>query len=548
MIFGLLFVVQKCASQLPPPGGEVDKIPPTVIETYPQNSTTNFNDNFVEITFSEYVDKRAIRNAIFISPIIEGALEYSWTNKTVEITFPDTLRKNTTYSLIVGTEVTDVNNHNPMRAPFTLTFSTGSKIDSGKISGTVYDKKTEGTLIFAYKNKTDTLNIYEQKPDYISQVDEKGKFEFSGLGLGNYKLFAITDEFKNYVYNIGEDRIGIQSNEIKIKNNKDIVTKQNFFLMKEDTLEPHIQKVTMTDRNHFTVEFNEPIDSSKLFPTNFSVYDSTENNEYKIRYLFKSRGKNQYVLCLQDSLNAENKNYLNVENIFDKKQNILLFESIDFTVSNKADTTAPSISTIVTKYRSNTIDYLEPKFEITFNDAIDSLKAKRGIKFITSDSVNVPIKISFLDDAAIKVEAYDKLKPKKKYYILVNQNYFVDIAGNSIDTTIQKRILTVSKLDFTGTMGKVIGTENKNIKMLLEPLERNSKSIQTNLNKKSEFEFSRVMPGNYLLWAYDDKDSNNTYTFGTVKPFKYSEKFIYYPDTLKLKARWPVGDILIDFK
>ncbi len=546
-MLGLFLLLQKCASQLPPPGGEVDKIPPTIIETYPKNGTTNFKDDFVELTFSEYVNKRDIRNAIFISPIIEGALEYSWTNKTVEITFPDTLLKNTTYSLIVGTEVTDVNNHNPMAAPYILTFSTGDKIDSAKVSGTVYDRKTDGTLIFAYKDRTDTLNIYTDKPDYISQVDKEGKYEFNGLGIGNYKIFAMTDEFKNYVYNIGEDRIGIQFDEIKIKNSSDIITGQNFFLMKEDTLEPNIQKVTMTDVNHLTVEFSEPIDSSKLFASNFTIYDSTNGNGYKIKYLFKGRSKNQYILCFKDSLNLENKIYLNSKNIFDKKQNQLQFQSFNFTPSDKPDTIAPTISNIITKYKSNTIDFLAPDFEIIFSDALDSTKAKAGIRFITSDSLDIPIKINFVDDATIKVNPLEKLKPKKKYYVLLNQNYFVDIAGNKIDTTISKRILTISKLDFTGTMGKVIGTKNKNIKVVLEPLERNSKSLQTNLNKKSEFEFDRVIPGNYLLWAYDDKDSNNVYTFGSIKPFKYSEKFLYYPDTLKLKARWPIGDILIDF-
>ncbi len=543
----ILIGLQKCAHQLPPPGGEVDKEPPIVIETYPQNGTTDFKDNFVEITFSEYVNKRAIRNAIFISPIIEGALEYSWTNTTVEITFPDTLKKNTTYSLIVGTEVTDVNNNNPMAAPFTLTFSTGNKIDSAKISGNVYDKKNEGTLIFAYKDFADTLDITEDKPDYISQVDKKGKFLFTGLGLGNYKIFAIDDAFKNYVYNIGEDRIGIQSSEIKIENNKDEINELNFFLTKEDTLEPHIQKVTMTDRYHLTVEFNEPIDSSKLSVNNFTVFDSTNNSKHSLHYLFKGKGKNKYILCLKDSLNPENKNYLNMKNILDKNQNRLSFESIDFTVSDKPDTNAPKLSTIVTKYRGNTIDFLNPEFTLMFTDAIDTLKAKKGIKLFDKDSLAVPLTIDIIDDAAFDVKVKNNLKPKQKYFLLLNHNFFIDIAGNKTDTTIKKRILTISKLEFTGAMGKILGSKNKNLKVVLEPLERGSKSVQTNINKKSEFTFNRIIPGNYLLWVYDDKDSNNSYSYGKVKPFQFSERFKYYKDTLKLKARWPVGDIFIDF-
>ena len=44
-----------CANQLPPGGGEVDKIPPKIIEVYPAQGTINFKDDYFEIGFSEYV-------------------------------------------------------------------------------------------------------------------------------------------------------------------------------------------------------------------------------------------------------------------------------------------------------------------------------------------------------------------------------------------------------------------------------------------------------------------------------------------------------------
>ena len=51
ILFSLIII--KCASQLPPGGGEVDKIPPEIIEVYPEAGTTNFSDDYFEITFSE---------------------------------------------------------------------------------------------------------------------------------------------------------------------------------------------------------------------------------------------------------------------------------------------------------------------------------------------------------------------------------------------------------------------------------------------------------------------------------------------------------------
>ena len=60
------------------------------------------------------------------------------------------------------------------------------------------------------------------------------------------------------------------------------------------------------------------------------------------------------------------------------------------------------------------------------------------------------------------------------------------------------------------------------------------------------FNFERVLPGKYILWAFFDEDSNGVYSYGTVDPLEYAESFIFYPDTLELRARWPVGDIEIN--
>jgi len=531
-----------------PPGGENDKIPPSIIEAYPKNGTTNFSEQFVEFDFSEYVNKNTIRDAIFISPIIEGTLEYSWTNKTVEITFPDTLKKNTTYSVMIGTEIKDMNNNNPMKAPFILTFSTGDKIDSAEISGRVYSSKAKGTLIFAYKNFHDTLNILKDKPSYISQVDENGNFSLVGLGFGKYKVFAIIDEFKNNIYNIGEDQIGVQSKTIELTDTNNIIKNLNFFLTKEDTLEPHFQKVTMTDRNHFVVEFNEAIDSSKLSIDNFFIYDSTISKVFSFRKIFKGKKKDQYILGFTDSLVLENNLYLTGTDIYDIHENKLFHESYNFMPSDKVDTNAITINKIVTKYEQNTIDFLNPNFVIHFSDAFDTLSAKQGLIFITKDSLAISINISFIDDASIQIDIIENLKPKREYFVLIDLNSFEDLAGNKIDTTISNRLLTVNKFDFTGAMGKVISSDKKNIKVKLKSIKRGGTNYQVSLNKDFTFEFTRIIPGDYLVWVYEDKDSNDVYTYGNIAPFKFSEKFTYYPDTLKLKARWPIGDIFIDFE
>jgi Bacterial Ig-like domain len=529
-----------------PPGGEIDKIPPVVISTYPEKGTTNFDQNIIEFSFSEYVNKRNINEAFFISPLIDGLPEFSWTNKTVYVEFPDSLKKNTTYSVIIGTEITDMNNNNKMTEPYVLTFSTGSKIDSGKIKGKVYTNKADGTLLFAYKIDTSTVDIYNNKPTYLSQINEKGFYELTGLGTGSYSLFAVKDEFKDLVYNIGDDLIGIPTQNVKLTKDSNIVNGIDFLLHIEDTLSPNIQAVTMTDKNHIVVEFNEPIDSSKITISNFSIHDSTSNNDYAITNWFKTNSKkNEYILCLSDSLNIENQLYLQSVNIWDRFGNILISENTNFIASDKPDTNAVTFGNIETVFEKSQIDYLAPEFILNFSDGFESPGLSKAITMLTPDSNNVPLSFTKINDAKIEVKANIDFKPKAQYTIILDMNYFVDAAKNNIDTLIAKRVSTVSDLDFTGASGSV-KSDQDNVKVILQEIKSSTPSMQVVIDNNNTFNFERVIPGQYLVWAYIDRDSNNAYSHGNVNPLEYAEYFKYYPDTLNLRPRWPVGDIEID--
>lgn len=536
-----------CANQMSPPGGEIDKIPPFIVESYPQNGTINFSKNEVEFSFSEYVTKSKINDAFFISPLIEGYPDFSWTNTTVYVELPEDLKENTTYSIIIGTEITDLNNSNNMKEPYILTFSTGSIIDSGKISGKVFSDKGSGTLIFAYNSDTGNVDIYNNKPDYLSQVDENGKYEISGLANGSYLLFAVKDDFKDLVYNIGDDLIGLPTDSIHLTKQKKVIPNINFKIHMEDTLAPNIQSVTMTDRHHLVVEFNEPIDSSNITVSNFTIVDSTDNLNYPIKYWFKQNSKKyEYTLCIEDSLDIDNEYFLSANNIEDKYQNKLITESINFIASEKADTNIIKLTNLETQYDKIQIDYLNPSFNLYFSDAFELNSNDEFVTMISEDSVYVPIKIDKIDDAKLKISVGKDLNESSQFSVFINMKYISDAAGNVSDTMITKKISTIGDLEFTGASG-TINTNYKNIKVVLKNIKDSNKEYSVNMGENNSFNFKRILPGEFLLWCYEDSDSNSTYSYGQVDPLKFSEHFKFYPDTLKLRARWPVGDILIEF-
>ena len=60
-----------CANRGNPTGGEIDTEPPIVIKSSPENFTTNFEAEEIEIIFNEYIRLNNIQKELIISPPIE---------------------------------------------------------------------------------------------------------------------------------------------------------------------------------------------------------------------------------------------------------------------------------------------------------------------------------------------------------------------------------------------------------------------------------------------------------------------------------------------
>ncbi len=545
----VIFFVVRCANQLPPGGGEVDKVPPEIIEAYPPNETVNFSGNSIEFTFSEYVDKNSARNAVFISPKIDGKLEYNWSGKTLEVVFPDSLRENTTYIFTIGTDVIDVNNRNRMARAFTYRLSTGDEIFDGRILGKVYDGKPEGTFIFAYKRADSVeVNPIEEKPLNITQVGQDGKYELLGLSPGDYNVYAIKDDFKDLLYNVESDFYGIQDSEVTITKELPLVNNLNFKLTKEDTTQPFVLSATMVDRYHIFIEYNEHVDSAQVNANNFFIIDSTSGRITDLKYYYKNdlRSKKAF-LVLEDTLQNTDEKYLVINNLKDYQGNTNTKDELSFTPSNRVDTAKVKINKIVTQYLGNKIDFDSPWLMINFDDGFDHSNLQNTIKFL-DDKKSYPFEIDQIDDGTIKINVKGKLRSNSQYKVEIDLSKIVDIEGNTIDSVHTINLSSINAIEFSGALGKIITNKDSlNYYTVLENLSDKTINLIAKTKPDLTFEYDRVFPGKYLLWSFIDRDSNGLFNYGNVYPFKQSEPFAYYRDTLDLKARWPVGDLEVIF-
>ena len=138
LLFLLSFV--DCAKKGTPSGGQRDSIPPVIVKSNPENYSINFSGKEIRISFDEYIRLKDLQKELIISPPLKNlpTITPLSASKTLKIKILDTLNENTTYSFNFGNSIVDNNEGNPFKY-FKYVFSTGSYIDSLKLSGTVRD-------------------------------------------------------------------------------------------------------------------------------------------------------------------------------------------------------------------------------------------------------------------------------------------------------------------------------------------------------------------------------------------------------------------------
>ena len=210
-MLGAMFFPSSCANTTTPPsGGPKDTIPPIIRKMNPLPNTVNVpvHKPHLSLTFNEYVVVKDPKS-LFLSPPLEKAPRHKIKGKSVIVYFESDLDSNKTYSLDLTNAIAD-NNEGNMFPGFTLVFSTGDKIDSMMVTGVVQDCNTlnpvKGATVMLYKDQRDSA-IFLKRPDAAIKTDDWGFFCLRNIQDTVYRMYAITDENNNNMYDPETERI-----------------------------------------------------------------------------------------------------------------------------------------------------------------------------------------------------------------------------------------------------------------------------------------------------------------------------------------------------
>ncbi len=519
IVFVLSGIFLNCARRGTPTGGPKDSIPPILTKAIPNIESVNFDETKIKIYFDEYIKLKDVKKRLVISPPQKNdpiITPLGTASKFIYIKILDTLDPNTTYAFNFGNSIVDNNEENELKN-FKYVFSTGTYIDSLKVSGEVTDltvkKSAENIDVMLYEYDstfTDSI-IFKEKPRYIANTLDSTLYELSNLREGKYLLIALKDENFNKIYNPETDKIGFIKDTITIPTDE----KYNFSIFKEIPIF-EIVRPKEANKGHIIFGFlgnakGVNIELLSDTPSDFKAVINFEKDKDTINYW--------YTPFEADSLNflVSNDDY-----------------SENFTVKIRSS----EIDSLITNKSTNSVLHLLDTFSIETNTPIVSID-KTLIKIIDKDTLSVDFN-TILSDSKTKLYIDFDKKHDQKYAFEMLPNTITDILGISNDT-IAVDLITKTPEDY-GTVNMNIVSSKKS-SFIVDLLNDKGKAVRTaKVDKPQIVGFTLVPPGKYLIRVTFDENNNGIWDTGNFLNRRQPEMIKYFDTEIDLRANWEFNE------
>ncbi len=521
--FLFLFSFVDCAKKGTPSGGLKDTIPPVIVNSNPENYSINFTGNEIEIRFDEYIKLKDIGKELIISPPMKFTpiITPLNTSKTLKIKLIDTLKPNTTYSFNFGNSIVDNNEENKFEY-FKYIFSTGSYIDSLKLSGKVKDAQLIApeipTTVMLYEvneTYTDSL-IYREKPTYITVTkDSTGTFELSNLKEGKYLLLAMKEKNNDYIFQPENDKIGFVEELITLPTD----STYTLTLFKE-TPNYKFVRATHVGKNHIVFGYEGRADSINVevlseVPADYISTVFKDEKKDTLHYWFKPAIEN-------DSMVFKIANGNNIDTITARMRQ-LFKDSLN-----------------ISAIKTGTLK-LNDTFKLRANTPLVAFDAEK-FQVMTKDSSFVEASVK-LNNEYNWVEIFFPKKEDQSYLVKAFPGALTDFFETSNDT-LQFNLNTRIASDY-GTLHLTLVNVNR-FPIIVQLMDSKYNIVgEKYLNENKPIFFDELSPDKYFLRIIYDINKNGRWDTGSFLNRMEPEKIVYYPTQIEVRANWSLNETFI---
>jgi hypothetical protein len=587
----VLVMLGACANRgQGPQGGPRDSIPPMVVKETPQNWSLNVQSKSIEIVFDEYIQLADVQKNVLISPPQQVAPEIKAIGKKVTVALQEDLIDSTTYTIDFGSAICDYNEKVPLDG-YVFAFSTGDVIDSLIIKGRVVDAETlnpvAGVLVGIHQNIEDSA-LSTLPFTRVTRTNEMGRFALYNVRAGKYRLYALDDVSRDYLYQPGEALAFLDTivePSFEVHEHTDTIWRDSIGLsVYGDTVFTRVLDSTYThmvthfypdslvlwhfleakqrhyfkgvyreEQHVFSLHFSAAQDSMPLIRAlRPSEIDSLNNDSAWVNFL-------DYSL-LQTSVRLDTINYWLTDSLAIGMDSIYL--EMTYLVTDSVYNLVSQTDTVLAVFRHPRLsekarevyerNKRERKLQLKSNASrkfdiydtlwissafpIDSIFEDKIHLSVKVDSTwkNVAFEIGLQDTLAMRVNLLAKLQPEAIYMLKIDSAGIKDIYGVGNDS-LKWDVKLKSLNDYSILTVKLVQYDSL---ARIQLLDEKDKVIaeQAALAEGTKFEY--LAPTAYYLRLYIDKNGDGKWTTGDWLTKRQPEPMYYYPNKLKLRANW----------
>ncbi len=550
MFPAVIFFALNCAEVAAPPGGEEDRLAPTVTQTSPVHGSINVpSGNEIIFWFSEGIVKPTATKPVFISPRQVTPPKLKWKTDRLIVTLANNFDSNQTYVVTLSAEITDWR-RNKMDSTVSIAFSTGEIIDSGSVGGfiTSLGKPKSGVLACLYEITVDTIEMEYDSiyPTYVTQSATDGSFKFKFLPDKRFRLIAFEDLNRNERYNPNEEPFAVSDRAI---NTGGLTYLDALYLELSEPLKKElaIASAFHTADGPIKIRLNRKIDLGylkyHLNQVSFSL-KSDPSRTVTAQAILESHLDTTSVLTVY-SEKIDTGSYV-ISLLADSGTAPVTFDGL--TVGESKDKNLP----VLIKFSLDNKPYFKNKIDLMalFSEPIDKGKTAEGtFLFMTGNEPSVKIKAAWTDPFHIKFTA-DSLIDGANYTMSMAEFEIFDLAGNVLGDSIQSFGFSIIDPDSLGSISGTVSVELvdklKNIRQLTFVSIAGNQSFDI---KVRETIFTTELPaGKYLMSGFLDENNNGKRDLGSALPYTYAETFTKSSDTISVRARFETAGIEFKFK
>lgn len=495
MIFLGVAVLTGCAQVGFLTGGDVDYTAPEPVRCEPQNGSTMFSGNSIQLFFDEYIQLNAPSENIFIVPG-DARLKCSIQKKVLTVEWQDSLKANTTYAIYFNKAIKDVTENNTTL--FSYVFSTGKILDTLTTAVFIRDalSNTPVTDIF--------VGLYRAQdsitPRYFAQSDKMGLAKFSYLAAGAYAVKAFKDENRDLKIGAAEVQ-GFVSDSVQISIEKRDTLILSVFTPESEKL---ISKFEFKGPEVFELGLTSPMNE----------IDLTLNERTLTQEEYRKIDALTYRIFPKDSV---------IQN------NLLTIsegEKADSSVLRvtQSERTVPLIPVVVS---SGILSPTSPVV-LQFNSILKEVDTSKIILNKENDSIS---KIGF---RVVVENDLLKIFPASSGKFLLKLDVG-SIFGMSKFFSTSFEILELKEL---GNL--IVVPEGFESKLIVEVLKEKELIDSRFISDPGSIQFQHLVPGEYKIRIILDSNGNGFWDTGNVSRLLQPEEIINF-GSVRVRANWDVS-------